>query len=258
MIPVQAPSRKHHGESVNLNEVLHRFSTKPEWLAAERQTLPQAPRAQLEVLLREISETVLPRCIELRAQGRQIATLTVSNRRLYAIEWAGNDNAGNTKPDARQLAEQLLDLSKRATALTTRAIADPSLIAETGDSCSVAALRAALVIDDRTCDITHLADLLEPTAIAHMTWSGDPEKHVLSGAQTWHALMQSHVKRLTDQLSGSKNSKFNAAQETTGVAIPLSDAEVIIIACKDALGVASVAPIKDGLKAISTWQISDT
>ncbi|MGA9254240.1 MAG: hypothetical protein WBV71_17555 [Roseobacter sp.] len=257
MTSANLSSQESTGETVNLKEVLHRFSTKSAWLAAERQTLPEAPRAQLEVLLREISETVLPRCIELTAKGETLATLTVSSRRLYAITSPKQDQSFAPDADARVFAAQLLELSKRATALTTRTIDDPSQISDTGNSCSVSALRGALVIDDRPCDIAHLADLLEATALAQMTWSSDPAKHVFSGAEAWHPLLQSHAERLTGELSGSKTAKFQAAQDATGVAIPISEDKVLIVACKDTLGIASVCPIEEGLKAISAWQISD-
>ncbi len=252
------PSQENTMETVNLKEVLHRFSTKSEWLAAERQTLPEAPRAQLEVLLREISETVLPRCIALTAKGTTLATLTVSSRRLYAITGPDQDSSCATDADARQFATQLLDLSKRATALTTRTIDDTSQVSDTGNSCSVAALRSALVIDDRPCDIAHLADLLEPTALAQMTWSGDLAKHVFSGDEKWHSLLHAHAARAISKLSDPNTVKFPTSQDATGMAIPLSEDNVLVTACKDTLGVASISPIKEGLKAISAWQISDT
>lgn len=252
------PSQDNTTETVNLKEVLHRFSTKSEWLAAERQTLPEAPRAQLEILLREISETVLPRCIELTAKGATLATLTVSSRRLYAIAGPEQDSSFTTDADAREFATQLLDLSKRATALTTRTIDDPSQVSDTGNSCSVAALRSALVIDDRPCDIAHLADLLEPTALAQMTWSGDLTKHVFSGDEVWQHMLQSHTERAIGKLSDPNKMKFPTSQDATGVAIPISRDAVLILAFKDTLGVASVSPVKEGLKAISAWQISDT
>jgi len=258
VISTRPTHQEGYAETVNLKEVLHRFSTKPSWLAAERQTLPEAPRAQLEVLLREIGETVLPRCIELKAHGTPIASLTVSNRRLYAIKALQQNKATDADADAKALAAQLLDLSKRATALTSRAIAGPSQIADTGNSCSVAALRSALVIDDRLCDISHLADLLEPTALAHMTWSGASEKHVFVGDEAFREFLQSHAERLTAQLSASQNATFNASSDATGVAIPLSEDKVLILAVKDRLGLASVAPFEVGLKAISAWQISET
>lgn len=253
-----APTQHSATETVNLKEVLHRFSTKSSWLAAERQTLPEAPRAQLEVLLREIGETVLPRRIELKAQGVILATLTVSSRRLYAIARPQQGQSLASDVDARVFAAQLLDLSKRATALTTRTIDDPSQISDTGNSCSVAALRSALVIDDRPCDIAHLADLLEPTALAYLTWSGEQAKLVFSGEEAWRGLLQSHAERVIAKLSDAQAVKFPASQDATGIALPISRDRVLIVACKDALGFASVSPVEEGLKAISAWQISDT
>ncbi len=247
-------------EHVNLNEVLHRFSTKAAWLAAERQTLPEAPRAQLEVLLREIGETVLPRCIDLKTKGQPIATLTVSNRRLFRFCLSGSPEkqiTGNAA-DAKNLSSALIDLSKQATSMTSRALSDPAGTADSSNGCTVAALRNALAIDTRPCDISHLADLLEPHALAQMTWSGSPEKNVCTGADVWRPLMEAHAARLHAAIDGNAGGQIAGVRDTTGMAIPLSSDKVLVMACKGTLGVVSVTPVEDGLKAIGAWQIPDT
>lgn len=240
----------------SLRTAIERFATPHSALLNERHSLPETPRDRLMVLLREIDETVMPRSILLSENGRGVAALTVSNRRLFAIDDVTDVPTLAVGQDAPVLAKHLLDVTKTVTAMSSQATCDHAPSSEGGSGVGVEKLRAELGFDAAGDDISQLNGLLEPVSLARMTWKDGFAAHDFSGAESWRALLETHAERITRNIVEQDAQKLSAAAMTTGMAIPLSKDELLVVACQNKTGVAAVIPRQDGFKAISTWQIT--
>lgn len=242
--------------SAKLNATIQRFAAPHDMLASERRILPETPRARLTALLREIEETVMPRRIALCKDGRAIAHMTVSNRRLFKI--TPNDETAGTAntQDVTTLATDLLELSKGVECLAIEAHREEAPNLDGGSGFGADKIEQALGLGADDSDILILTDLLAPIALAQITWTDTPAQHHLSGAETWRSLLKTHAERVTSEIASRNAHKLPSDPGATGMALPLSDETLLVIAWKDTSGVASVAPRDAGLKAISTWQIT--
>ena len=239
-----------------LRTAIDRFATPHSALLTERRSLPETPRERLLILLREIDETVMPRLVLLSENDHQIATLTVSNRRLFAVDVQTGVAENSDEQEDQDVAKQLLEVTKTATSMSSKACSDHAPSSDSGSGLGVTKLREQLGFDASGDDISQLTGLLEPVSLARMTWTDGPAQHNFSGAESWRALLETHVDRITRNIAAQDAQKLSAAATTTGMAIPLSKDELLVVACQKKSGVAAVMPRQEGFKAISTWQIT--
>ncbi|MEE4187615.1 MAG: hypothetical protein V2I76_04105 [Roseobacter sp.] len=233
-------------DRAQLQQIMARFASDHTLLAKERRALPQTPRAQLEMLLREISETLMPRHIEVTRNGAFTVQLTVANRRLLSI----SGGAGRTPLTAvKHLAAGLLEVSKQGKSLSSRTAVAHRSADGFSQGATVAMLRKELGLDTPVCDFSHLKNLLSASAEAQMTWTADMQNTVFEGSEIWRDLLQAHGPDRQRQQPA-------APRATTGVALPLSKDKVLVVAHNRTGGTAAVTPLSAGLKAISTWQIA--
>jgi hypothetical protein len=134
---------------------------------------------------------------------------------------------------------------------TARMVSD-----DNGQGATVAMLRAALGFNTPDCEITHLKNLLTPFAVAQMTWTADVRSAAFEGADIWCDVLQAHAQRICDGALKQPGQNPVTLRATTGVALPLSKDNVLVVVHNDKGGVAAVTPVGEGLKAISTWQIA--
>lgn len=238
-----------------LDILLRRFATPAGRLVRRSAPLPDDPRSRLDALLQEIDEIMLPRRIELRINGKPLARLSVYSRRVAGVEIVTRPaSRPKTESVAAEFAERLLEIAATPGTLTCR-----SARLQTGQraedrTCSVGALKAALGFDGKGCELTRLTEIMEPIAIAKMSWVGDPGKGQFAGDAAWRQVLEQHALKFL-ALPGRK--AFNrqaAAERAEGIAIPLSAEKVIVLARLSDRGLAALLPFEAGLKAIAFWQ----
>jgi hypothetical protein len=118
----------------------------------------------------------------------------------------------------------------------------------------VAALKAALGFDVQGCELSRLTEIMEPIAIARMSWVGDPSQGQFSGDGAWRQVLEQHALKYL-ALPGRKTFNRHAgARRAEGIAIPLSAETVIVLARLSDRGLAVLLPCDAGLKAIAFWQ----
>ena len=246
-----------HTDALSLADVLSRLSTEPSALAKERKSLPSAPRARLNVLLREIDETVLARIVRVRSPEGELALLDIANRRLLGMTLVGRDAslAGPLADDVMAFAESLLDICQKATGYTVErpSVRDRNL----GDASSYAvpALRDAMGLDHKACSIDLLSQMIEPHAVSMLTWESGFEQVVFTGAENLRAKHEAHTRRALDSIAASQKAKTTFGGDVSGVAIPVSKAFVFVLASTPEKGLSGFLPTSKGLKAISDWQL---
>lgn len=256
MTPAAASHPEFADRDTALSTAIARLATPHATLSAERQSLPDTPRGRLSALLQEIHETVLPRRITLLQDDTPLAHLTVTNRRLFRVAAAQTPAPDADAQDLQATASALLDLSKQVKSMSTQAVHGGSTNTEGAMGASVEKLRAALGLDDEKNEISHLQGLLAPAALAQMSWTDGPAAYAFSGADTWRDLLETHAARITHHIATDTVKKLSATPVTKGMALPLSQDTLLVVACKDRAGVATITPRTEGLKAISTWQIT--
>lgn len=247
--PMPAPGH------VALDALLRRFATPAGRLARGSAVLPDDPRSRLDALLQEIDEIMLPRRIELHLNGKPLAHLTAFNRRLASVEIALRPlSRPRTEAVAAEFTDQLLEIAAMPGTLTcsfARLMAGPRAEENT---CSVTALKAALGFDPRGCEMTRLTDIMEPIAMAKLSWVGDPGQGSFSGDATWRQALEQHALKFS-ALTGRKTfNRHNGAGRAEGLAIPLSAERLVVLARLSDRGFAAILPYEAGLKAIAAWQ----
>jgi hypothetical protein len=242
---------------VNIQETLRRFGTAPDVLAQERRSLPATPRTRLDVLLREIDETVLARNIKLYAHDRHLASLTVSNRRLLRFQGVASEDTQprSEKPTAREFAECLLDIAKTTTRFSTENVAKQDKGAGPETGCSIAALRSELGLNGGQNTIARLAQLLEKTAAAQLTWTADVESAEYAGDDNLRDFLMNFARAAVENMSGPHGALPHAV-EPAGLALPVSVKSALVFACDARSGVAAITPLDQGLKTLGDWQLT--
>ncbi len=242
-----------------LDDVLRRFATTSDRLAENGGTLPDDPRLRLKTLLREIDETVLPRRIDVHANGKRLAHLSVYSRRLASVEIAAKSGStpqgGNVASD---FAEMLFEITGTRGTLTYVSKRQSERQQATEFTCSVATLRALLGSDDQICDIARLTEITGPIAIAQMSWAGESGQEAFSGDATWHKLLEDHARRFRSHARSKKFDRYSGAGQAEGMAIPVTAEQIILIACLTDRGIAAIVPFEAGLKAIALWQTANS
>ena len=246
-------------DQARLGDVLRRFAMPPDRLVQRRGTLPDDPRSRLKALLREIDETVLPRRIELRVNGKRLAHLSVHSRRLAAVEIAARPGAApQGGAIAADFAERLVEIAGTRGTLTCAATRQPDQLQPAEFTCSVGRLRAILGFDAQLCEIDRLTEITRPIAIARLSWAGEPAQRDFSGDETWRPLLEDHARRFHSHVGGRKFDRRPGAGQAEGIAIPLSPEQLLMVACLTDRGMAAILPHDAGLKAITFWQTAST
>jgi hypothetical protein len=241
---------------------LLRLAATPGQLAAERHAVPDAQHARLLTILREIDETVLPRCVDLCIDRNPVARLTISQRRLVRLELA---RRGALRADPSVMVRVLADALSALSALPgsmsmvvrRRAVATPS--PET--ACSVAQLRLALAVDlqgqgtaQEAAGLDRLAETLERTAQATCRWTSGQAPLAFAGAPEWTEQLARAADRFRQRSDGGPDNRRFGAQRTQGLAVPLGEGLLLVLAGQGNGGLAAVMPETDGMAAIAHWQ----
>lgn len=237
--------------------MMDRFATRPDVLASERRMLPKTARARLDRLLQEIDETVLPRRFRVQCKNTPDVELVVANRRLVAITARASRQATAhpLKPSAEAFGEALLDLAKRARALTKAPHRQGTREVGTENSFTAAALRQTLGLDVWCGGTEALAGRLNVHAKAQLTWDAGSKKLQFKGDTVWKPCLRHHAALLTQQMNMSRPSSFATPRDVVGLAAPISHSEILISAYDGSKGVAVISPRDAGLAAISEWQM---
>lgn len=253
------PMPKNEGENLTLHgldKVLRRLSTHPQTLVQEREHMPNDPHACLEALLREIDEVVLPRSILIQSQGQDIAALAVSNRRLSTLSLIQNGERKDAVlgSDTEQIAMHLVELSKSVSSIKVKPVDSSQAHAEVANDVSVPTLRAILQLDRQGFDIEAFRDLLTPISRATLSWSDDNLEREFSGDSAWREKMEACADKIAGTEKDNAQTSKQTQQSITGIAIPMSDAELMVLAYDGAKGMCFVTALAEGFNAIGNWQ----
>lgn len=161
-----------------LRQKLVRLSADAAELRAERDETATDSASLMRLLTREIDDAVLPRSLALMAQGQEQGRLTMSNRRLAALELAGVAQADVPQPPdsdtAAQIhAERLKRLVGRGQELSLRCLGLATGTNRGGAaSCSARQLAAALLALDTEGRLEGLLRALRASALAWVMCPG--------------------------------------------------------------------------------------
>ena len=120
-------------------------------------------------------------------------------------------------------------------------------------ACSVATLRSAL--SGATVHGAFDCQQRQATALSHalLLWS-DPNPQInVSGAAEWAEPLSSLVLDYRATGRGSRAASRIGPVRTQGIAIPIDDSLIVVIASLDSRGFAAVLPRKAGLDMIEAW-----
>ena len=232
-----------------LKDSLLRLATQPQDLAKERRKLPDNPNERLDRVLQEIEEIVLPRTLWLEADGKDIASLQVANRRLASISTFGADKQTvfSDTDNVQRLANLITKLSKAVTSLRVTGPDQKRSDQEAGHDAAVSALKTALNDQRVNFDIGGLAVCLDEVSTAKFDWTETTANGTFSGDEAWRAQVETAAEKVNEQSE-------NLGGQVLGYAIPLNDTVALIIARGSGKGICRVAPLSDGLRAIGEWQ----
>lgn len=233
-----------------------RLSAPADELLAPRQALPPAPAARLRAILGEIDETVLPRLLVLEQAGREVGRLTVSHRRLIAVDGAapaaeGQDLAETLAAQLRRLAGMRGDMRLS----TRRRVAVP---AGPEPACGVTALARALAPDLGPAGdpFDRLIARLAPLALAQFQWDAGGGPARFRGAAELRPLLETLARR---QLApparpASQIGPRIGPAQVDGLVLPLDAARIFLLARREGRGLAALLPRGPGLEALAAWQ----
>ncbi len=245
------------GERSRRDDLLARLQAEPAALAAERRALPTSVQTRLAALLIEIDEIVLPRRLHLMSGPRDVARLTVSHRRLIAVDLPGRTQPVTDTGNLPQLlASRLLEIAEMRCplALVTRRRTAPPTQAE--DACSVATLAEALALATTQNAFDRLLRHMGPASVARLLWSQTRPEGQFSGAPERAALLQAFAQAFRDMGQGHHPRARVGPLRTEGIAIPMAQGQVLILAALDKTGFAAILPRQAGLDAIAAWQVT--
>ena len=244
-------------DTSTLDRLLCRFSTSAQQLAAEYEKLPDSPDSRLRNLLAEIDETVLSRCVTLRAADKTVARLTISNRRLVAIDMSDKATPqAQSQSIADHFAECLVAIAMISAPLSVTADRRPAQSDSLESTCSVSALKSALGQDAGQSAFEQFAQVIAPQAIARVSWSASAAHPDFSGKPDWQDLLEAYAREFRNRGKGGRSGTHFEPDETEGVVIPLSPDLALVIAGVADQGIAAVLSQTAGFEAIAAWQIA--
>ncbi len=164
-----------------LRQKLVRLSAHAAALLAERDETASDSASLMRLLTREIDDAVLPRSLALMVQGQEQARLTISNRRLAALDLADAAQTDAPQPPdsetaAQMHAERLKRLVGRGHDLSLRPLGPATGTNRGGAaSCSARQLAAALLALDTERRLECVFRALRASALAWVMCRGEGE-----------------------------------------------------------------------------------
>jgi hypothetical protein len=237
------------------SEILARLGTDPRQLGVERRSFPQGVAARLAAMLKEIDETVLPRVLCLTSNRGEVARLTVSHRRLIAVDLPGRPFAPrdtDTLPDL--MAARLVEIAETRTDLVLTIARRASVPDHAETACSVLALTKSLETATPQNAFDRLLDQASARCQARLLWSATNAQMHFSGAEDWKVPLQTLVANFRAMGRDRQVDARVGPLRTEGVAIPVDADRVVVIAVHDKKGFAVVLPREAGLAMIAAWQ----
>ena len=237
-------------------ELLARLSTDPQYLATGRHLLPPTAEARLSTFLMEIDEIVLPRLLHLHSGPREVARLTVSHRRLIGIDMSDRPAVpGGAEDLPGVFAARLVEIAQTRGELLLTVGRRPALPNHAETACSVTALNRALALVTTQNAFDRLLRQAGTQSFAQLVWSGTGAQPQFSGAPEWVAPLQRFAE---SYLAMGKDHRADARVgplRTEGLVIPLTAAQVLVIASLESRGFVVILPRQIGLELIASWQI---
>lgn len=250
------------GAPTRIADLAVRLAAPAPVLLADRRALPAGLADRLRALLAEIDETVLPRLVVVQDGGREVARLTVSHRRLIAVEGEG-PGAGDPGRPGRDGADP--DLASRLAAPLRRIAAlrgDLSLTTRRRTAaaqgpepaCGVAALARALAPDlTATGDpFDRLLARATPLALAQFLWDGGGAPARFLGETRLRPMLETLAR--AHLAAPPRPSPRIGPTQVEGLLLPLDDATVFLLARRESRGLAALMPRREALAALTAWQ----
>ncbi|MEO6301163.1 MAG: hypothetical protein ABIV25_16020 [Paracoccaceae bacterium] len=256
MSAVEKEAQGSGGDAGNTRgELLARLSTDPRKLAIERRSLPATVEDRLSAILTEIDEIVLPRQLHLYSAAREVARLTVSHRRLISIEMPGRLAASKDSSGLADLfAARLVEIAEMPGALSLTASHRPTPPNQPETACSVAALNQALAFATTQNAFDRLLRQVAPYASARLVWSEKNPQGQHTGPPEWSGQLRNFTETYRAMGRDRRSATRVTSSRTEGVAIPLNDDVIVMIASLEKKGFAAILPRSVGLDLISAWQ----
>lgn len=243
------------GTGKRSGDLLARFAADARTLAAERRLLPAGAEARLGFLLREIDENMLPRLMRLFCAGREVARLTVSQRSLIALDMPGRPAMPEDAADLVDIcAPRLIELANLRGDLSLQVERRPAQPSRALAACSVPSLTLAVALSSSQSAYDRLLRQAEARSFARLSWSEANPAAQFAGAPEWKALLATvaDAHRGLRQAQGS-GARF-APSQLDGLAVPVSEDKLLVIASVQGKGFAVILPSQSGLDMIAAWQ----
>lgn len=236
-------------------DILMRLAADARALAAERRLLPRGVEARLAFLLREIDETVLPRLMRLFCAGREVARLTVSQRSLIALDMPGRPSMPEDAADLVDIcAPRLIELANLRSDLSLKVERRPAQPSRALAACSVPALTLAVALTSSQSAYDRLLRQAEARSFARLMWSEANPAAQFAGAPEWKALLAT----VADSYRGLRQAQGSGARfapsQLDGLAVPVSEDKLLVMASVQGKGFAVILPSQSGLDMIAAWQ----
>ena len=237
-------------------ELLARLSAAPRDLATGRHLLPPTVEARLAAFLTEIDETVLPRLLMLRCGPREVASLTVSHRRLIAIAMPDRSALPGDATDLPGLlAARLVEIAETRGELMITVGRRPTLPTHAEAACSVTALSKALAFATTQNAFDRLLRQVGARSFAQLLWSETGTQPQFSGAPDWAIPLQRFAETYRAMGTDHRADARVGPVRTEGLLIPMAGDQAVVIASLESRGFAVVLPRQIGLELIASWQV---
>ena len=257
MIQSEKCNTQDQQDSQGLDALLAKFAAPIETTAHKSTTLPNEPGDRLNVLLREIDETVLPRRLTIKQDQSGVAYLDISNRRLVGISC--DDKTGVDKSEAQSdssyCAAALLSLVQSSAELAFDVGYRPSAYEDTGISCSYAMLKEALGLGGGDTPLAQIERAIAKTANAILCWTHEDPVGVFNGEDAWQSTLQQGRDALGAQKAATERVAHLSEGDLRCLVMPFSETDAIVLAKQDGNGLAAVMSTEQALDVLSKWRI---